>query len=55
MAAVVFRPNDSIERESMIHYAIRALDYVTNGSYAVPLIFKPFADEATADEEYVTI
>lgn len=49
-----FRPNDSIERESMIHYAIRALDYVTNGSYAVPLMLpKPFADEATADEEYI--
>ncbi len=49
-----FEPNASLPREVMIRYAVRALDYVTNGDYIMPMMMPtPFSDESQAGTDYI--
>jgi hypothetical protein len=48
-----FNPDAPLTREVMVHWAIKALDYVTGGDYAIILIMPaPFEDDAEIAEEY---
>lgn len=41
-----FGPNDKLNREDMIHFLIKGLDYVTGGDYAmIKIMPPPFADD----------
>ena len=42
-----FNPDGQLERELMIHWTIKALDYKTGGDYAMIMIMPaPFDDDA---------
>jgi hypothetical protein len=48
-----FRPNDALDREVMIHWTIKALDYVTGGDYAlIKMMPAPFEDDKNIDPAY---
>ncbi len=48
-----FNPNGPLEREVMIHWTIKALDYRTGGDYAMIMIMPaPFSDDADISEDY---
>ncbi len=48
-----FGPDEQLDRDEMVHYIINALDYVTNGEYAMILIMPvPFADDAQINTYY---
>ena len=49
----VFRPNDPLRRDEMIHYVINALKYKTNGNYAlIKMMPAPFDDEDLLIADY---
>jgi len=49
----IFGLGEPLSREEMIHYAIRALHYLTNGDYAVIMIAPaPFEDDAEIGADY---
>jgi hypothetical protein len=49
----VFRPNDPLRRDEMIHYVINALKYQTNGNYAlIKMMPAPFDDEDLLIADY---
>lgn len=48
-----FGAAEPLSREEMIHYAVRAVDYATGGSYALILMMPaPFADDAEIADSY---
>jgi hypothetical protein len=48
-----FHPDSSLAREEMIHYLIKAFDYITGGDYAVILMMPElFTDNADISPEY---
>lgn len=48
-----FQPNQTLQRQEMIHLIINALNYVTEGKYAVILMMPvPFNDDSQTKEEY---
>ncbi len=48
-----FQPNQILQRQEMIHLIINALNYVTEGKYAVILMMPaPFNDDGKIKEEY---
>ncbi len=48
-----FNPNGTLERQLMIHWTIKALDYKTGGDYAMIMIMPaPFDDDADISEDY---
>ncbi|MCE5195938.1 MAG: S-layer homology domain-containing protein [Negativicutes bacterium] len=48
-----FRPNQTLQRQEMIHLIINALNYITEGKYAVILMMPaPFNDDSKIKEEY---
>jgi hypothetical protein len=48
-----FNPGKQLERDEMIHYLIKGLDYVTGGDYAMIMMMPaPFNDDAKIDEAY---
>lgn len=48
-----FEPDKQLDREDMIHYSIRALDYITGGNYSIIKINPPpFKDDDKIDLNY---
>ncbi len=48
-----FSPDQPLSREEMIHFIMNALNYVTDGNYAVILMMPaPFDDDASISDEY---
>jgi hypothetical protein len=48
-----FNPDKQLDRDEMIHYLIKGLDYVTGGDYAMIMMMPaPFDDDAKIDEAY---
>ena len=49
----LFRPDDPLRRDEMIHYVISALNYKTDGNYAIIMMMPaPFEDDADITEAY---
>mgnify|MGYP000848163894 CR=1 FL=1 len=48
-----FHPDQSISRQEMVHWILKALDYRTGGQYALILMMPaPFDDDASIADEY---
>lgn len=48
-----FEPEKSLDRETMIHWTINALDYMTGGDYAIIMIMpEPFNDDSNISAAY---
>jgi len=48
-----FRPDEPLRRDEMIHYIISALDYMTDGEYALIMMMpEPFDDDAKINPDY---
>lgn len=50
---VSFKPEETLSREDMVHFITNALEYMTNGNYAMIMIYpEPFADDADINPAY---
>jgi len=50
-----FRPKDALDRDTMVHYSLRAFKYMVGENYQIPAVNRtPFSDISDAGANYLT-